>query len=782
MINFLIAPAGSGKTTYLVDLARSKTKENQLVWWVGLPNQRNYVYRKATEQGALLGLEFLSQQQVYYRILAAAQKLQPLLIGTGRIALVGQALLNYHNQLPTPGEARLFTQAIAEAKRFGLDYNLDYSLDNNKLVATDEESKRFKLIFQEYERIKGQQWDYDDFRSQTLNLLSNDNIFLEADFIIVDGFREVGPLELDIYKALAEKAELWLSLPECPPHHKATRSLTTNYAQKIIQTSYRATNPVAEARWILRSLKRDLAKGLSPLELAVIMPSNNAKAFLSLADEYSLPIMNEIPRSLADTAGGALLLDLLELPDYPTASKLLAIPELQALAQEALKHGVAGRETLTVLANELNLTKEWQKWLKDLEVQDGDVLAWATRTVITIIPKILKDSLPANWQEHSKLLLERAKEASFIGKEGNHFRAWWAGLIQETFTFERPLGGIALLTPKLASGRRFKRVYLTHAVEKAYSVGEHEDYFLTEENRKPLKKIFNDFGLPKRFLGRDELLFKELLTRGDEVIITYPEANQSGPLVRELALAGNTLPERLPAVPAGSHLELTNEANYEVDFTELTFEDPSIEKLKRFNDCAFKFWAEERFKAKVTIPWWLALLNDLREYQRLNTARLEILKSNYLDATLWLEKQSSTLLKLNFGVKLPENDFPQAIVDAVLLKGNEINIYRFTAPEKFPTKQSAERYLDKRWNEFWAAGYMLQNYQEKVTKVNIFVWNLLGEPLEVFNIDYLWRRITNRQQKVTEVFKNFLKGDTSPKPGFICRECTVFDICRKGQR
>ena len=88
---------------------------------MGLPSQRSYLYTRATAHGAVLGLEFLSSQQVYYRLLAAALKLKPLLVGTGRIALVGEALLTCYGELPAPGEARLFTRAIAEAKRFGLE-------------------------------------------------------------------------------------------------------------------------------------------------------------------------------------------------------------------------------------------------------------------------------------------------------------------------------------------------------------------------------------------------------------------------------------------------------------------------------------------------------------------------------------------------------------------------------------------------------------------------------------------------------------------------------------
>ena len=84
---------------------------------------------------------------------------------------------------------------------------------------------------------------------------------------------------------------------------------------------------------------------------------------------------------------------------------------------------------------------------------------------------------------------------------------------------------------------------------------------------------------------------------------------------------------------------------------------------------------------------------------------------------------------------------------------------------------------------FGQQGHLLQGYQGKVKKVRLFVWSILGEPVEAFNgIDFIWRRILTKQRKVREAFKQFSEGDTSPKPGFICRECSVFDMCRKGQR
>src|SRR5690606_12048879 len=150
-------------------------------------------------------------------------------------------------------------------------------------------------------------------------------------------------------------------------------------AQRATVRSYLAPNPVAEARWTLRSLKRDLASGRDPLDLAVIAPPGTASAVLALADEYGVPLMNETPRALADGPRRALadepqggtLLDLLELAEVPTASRLLAVPELAPLAAEALRAGVAGADALGVLAHDLGLEESWRRWLRRLRVS-GD--------------------------------------------------------------------------------------------------------------------------------------------------------------------------------------------------------------------------------------------------------------------------------------------------------------------------------------------------------------------------------------------------------------------------
>lgn len=747
------------------------------MWWIGLPSQRNYVYQRLTAAGALLGVEFLSSQQLYYRLLAHALKLKPLLVGTGRLALVAQALLAERQQLPSPGEARLFAQAIAEAKRYGVS--------PSQLVVKDAETERFVKVYARYEAIKGERWDYDDFRSETLHHSQQLTVNPEADAIIVDGFREISPLELRIYQALAKHLELWLSLPAPPPELSATHTLPER--DTPAPQVYRAANPVSEARWVLRSLKGDLAAGINPLSLAVIMPERNARAFVALADEYGVPMMDETPKALADSLPGRLLLDLLELPDYPTASRLLAIPELAPLATATMTLGVVGPEAVATLAQELSLGTVWQKWLDILSVPD-DALSWAETLLERSFSDIYKaepDGGQLSWDAFKTHALERAKEASSLAN-GANFRKWWAALLQETTVFNRPKGGVALLTAKLASGRRFHKAYLMNATEGSYRVGENEDYFIPEEQRERLEASFAYLTLPKRFLGRDAALYHELRSRAETMIITYPEADQGGPLEVSLELIQRNpktvLP--LPALPAASRLELMTAVRYQAERSSLSLGTTTTEGLKRYDECAFQFWAELRTPDETERPWWMRLIHELRAHKTLNPARLEILRGSYPEAAAWLREHGAALSRLQFGVYLPDDATPRAKLDAVIRQGDAVTIYRFTAPDRLRTQEEAQQYLEGRWSELFAAGHLLSRYSGRIRRVHLVVWPIGQAPIPVYDdgIDYLWRRISNRQEKIAAAYARFLQGDVSPNPGFRCRECRVADICREAAR
>ena len=118
-----VGPPGSGRTTAMVDVARAACVAGRRVWYVGLPAQRAAITRRITNDGfTALGLEVMSPQQMYYRLLTGGGSVdvKPLVIGNGRLVRVAEALTQVMGALPSPGEARLFAAAIAEAKRFAV--------------------------------------------------------------------------------------------------------------------------------------------------------------------------------------------------------------------------------------------------------------------------------------------------------------------------------------------------------------------------------------------------------------------------------------------------------------------------------------------------------------------------------------------------------------------------------------------------------------------------------------------------------------------------------------
>ena len=71
-----------------------------------------------------------------------------------------------------------------------------------------------------------------------------------------------------------------------------------------------------------------------------------------------------------------------------------------------------------------------------------------------------------------------------------------------------------------------------------------------------------------------------------------------------------------------------------------------------------------------------------------------------------------------------------------------------------------------------------------VKRVDLVVWPLLGAPIDVVErgITYAWRRIERRREDVRRVLPAFRSGAVQPKPGYVCRDCPVFDVCRQGAR
>ncbi len=779
-MKLVVGPPASGKTTRLLEVAQSFLRQRKRVWWVCLPAQKAYVYRWATREGAVLGLEVLSTQQLYYRLLAAHLGLKPILTGPGRVALVGEALAE-GGPLPQPGEARLFARAIAEAKRHGVE--------PQQIPASSPEARRLQRVYARYEELKSSwgRWDYDDFRSAALRLLQEKagSLRLEADLVVVDGFRELSPLELRFFRALAQRVPLWLGLPQAPYGLVPSQVLPPR-ATRL--QAYRAPNPVSEARWVLRSIKRDLALGLSPLEIAVVAPESRIPALLTLADEYGLPLFDQTAPTAAETPEGRLLLELLELPDYPTPTRLLAIPELAPLGQAALERGLVGLEATHRLAQELGLEALWASWLARLKPPGEEgasfpphppsqglppELAWA-KELLEALPEVRHSPQRAS-------LMERAREAHRIA-HGADFRHWWAALLAETYLPHHPPGGVALLTPNLASGQRWQKLYLTYAVEGSYSTGEQEDYFIPEELRVSLEEALRQAGgvLPRRFLGRDGPLLQELQALADEVVVTYPEASQEGPLEPEPMLVG-AAPAPLPPLPPASLLEVVRSEGYKAPLGPVNLGPARLEDLRYYSECGLRYWAERLEPPSAQPEWWRQWVEALRQAEKLVPARLEALSQRFPQAEGWMRHHYALLGALSLGYRLIHQGL-EVRLDGVVRRGSEAHLYRFVAPHTPP--KEAEKEVRRRWSERWAAFYLLSRYPGRIQRVHLWAWPVLGEPVLVYGkpIEKLWGVLERLQKTAEEVHGRYKTGVVLPKPGYHCRSCRVKDVCREGRR
>jgi ATP-dependent helicase/nuclease subunit B len=810
----IVGPPGAGKTHRLVAVAREAARLGRRVTWVALPHQRHAVYRRLTEDGALLGVEVVSSQQLLYRIVGAARALRPLVTATLRLALMGQALTLSRGVPPTPGEARLFTRAVAEAKAHALSSD-DVARAADRLaqggVADAHEARRLAEIFEHYQASLGERADYDDVRTTALELVRSGRAESGADVIVVDGFRELGPLDLALYRGLGADpdTDVWLALPDAPPSWPPDERLAPRPTRVH---AHRFANPVAEMRWVLRALKRDLAEGVRQADLAIITPPGGAHALLALADEFGVPLSNEAPRSLADTREGRVLLDLLELPDAPTASRLLSVPALVPLARAALEGRVAGSAAIAALAGRLEMGALWQEHVRAL-TPEGDLEAWAARVVEMALACAAADGAAAPDDDAADappsavardLLLARALEAMRLGSHEG-LRAWWAALVQETRLPRRPRAGVALLDATLASGRRFRKVYLLGAVAGAYAAGEREDYFLPEDARAPWSEVqrwaiagsgaptavpagngavaaparpTGVRGLPRRYRGQDAAIATELLARGDVVVVSAADADRAGPLRADPLLLVDPTPP--PPQPAGSTLELAVATPFgPVDGPVLDV-SVSAEGLRRSDPCAFRVWAERLVReSDARLPWGVRLRRALTAERRLDGARIEELAAAFPEAAAWLEAHGERLGTLTYGVRLPVSSAsPQARIDAAERLGDVVNVVRFVGAGDDPTAVADGR---RRWNELYAARSLLRH--AGVREVHLVAWPLLGDPVDLtpdgITRDRGAARLDRVARELDASWRRWRAGPAVPTPGHHCSRCRVRDICRE---
>ena len=774
-----------GASEAMMERARELLHGRKRVWWVTLPSARNRTMRRLAAGGGLLGVEVAHFQRVRQRILAQTATSGRFISSGMRVARVAAALEEVRRGPPRPGEARLFASAIAELKRF--------EVGPEDVPLPDAEAEALAEVYRTYERIKGEELDPDDVARLAVDLVASGRWRPEADAVFVAGFWEIAPVTFSLLMALEEKAglEVWVSLPEPPDGAEPTPALPAEVSV------WRAENPVHELRWLLAQIKRDLlVEGRDPLELALVVPPARLEAVKMLAREYDLYLMDETYHGLAEEEAGKLLVDLLSFADHPTAEGLFLFPELAPLGRAALSYGLAGHDALGKLAEQLDeggedgLAAALERILRELDPtadlpEDEDearrhVLAWA-EDLLAGRPQLAGSP----WRDAFML---RAREALEAG--GPHgFRRWWLGMLQRVRAHARQRGGVALLTQREVSGRRYQRAYVLGAVEGAYTVSEREDYFIAEEARHPwpevFARIYKEKGvLPRHLRGRDVLLWRRLRNLADEVIITYPEADAGQPLKPELDLVKGVTPQPMGEAPLVSRALSRAGGGWRASNGGLPLPPPrslnGVYSFERhFGGCGFRAWLETQEGLLPEEPYpergWYYWLSRLSEAARRGEEPpAEALAAFRMSRAEW---QGLTFF--------PSTDFlgVPVYVHAGAREGRVARIYRF-GDEGIGEKE-ARKLLRERWAEFIFAG----RYLDSGYGVELWFWPHGERPLLAYSavpgkdseswLSKFGEMIERSRARARKALERYGQASVEPQPGWHCRNCPFADICRK---
>ncbi len=771
-------------------MARDAARRGERVWWIAPGTQRSHLLRALTSDGPLLGVEVLTWQQLAYRLLSDARQLKPLLTGSGRLATVGEALLADRDDPPTPGEARLFARAIAEAKA--------YRVPPGRIPGKGDEVERLRRVAHRYEERKGEAWDYDDFRAEAAAMLEagppKSLLDLLPDRVLIDGVDELTPADLRLVDAVAAVRPVHLTIATLPHGRSADEQLADRSDRTVHRHHF--ANPVAETRWALRDVKATLASGADPLDLALIVPPGRARAVAALAHEYGIPIMDETPRGLADTPEGRRLLDLLDLADAPTPSRLLGIPELRDLGAAALEAGVAGRDAIARLAAERGDTDVWATWIARLEPLD-DPLAWGAELIeaawSAVHPHQAEEAGESrrassldrdDFRDEALQRLAEARRVARPGDDGSHLRGWWSALLREPLTFERPNAGVALLHAPQAIGRHVKHAWILGVTEGAHQPRAKEDYFVPEDDRTPQVDPHHP-QLPTRFRGDHETLAATLRARGDVTTLTVPQGTQGGPATPDrILLDGETTDP--PAQPAGSALDLADGERYLAPEGAVDLGPPDVHRVARFAECGLRTWGERHTRQDETDPpTWLALRRALLERDSWTETDLRTLAREHPAHEAWVDAHAESLARLTWSVTLRESETGlTAHVDAALREHGEAHLVRFTAPGTLTSSEEAERVLDRRPELYWAAAHLLRHHPRSIQRLHLRVWPIDGAPIDFPErpINRIWSRFERVERDVQAALPAWHAGEIRANPGFACRSCPVFDVCREGRR
>jgi ATP-dependent helicase/nuclease subunit B len=381
--SILSAPAGQGKTHHcLARIQKMRAADPLAPIWVILPNQAQVVAfrRRLAEEGGALGVQLGTFYTFYTEILAQAGRpiprlldpVQHRLLRTIVDQLCADGLLRHYAPLrDKPGFSRLLRDLIRELKRARIHRD-----DFATAVAHGEERlTELAAVYAEY-----QDWlvqaDWMDAEGQgwlaALALEERSLLCCDLRLLIVDGFDEFNPTQLEVLRLLADRAaETIVTLtgdtstglsagtfrtriahrrfaralaaittalnvepePLTPPHsafcdplahleaslfRPSPHKCPADGAIAFIEAQNRSQEVRAALRWIKACLVRD---GMAAHEVAIIARDMAPyRPFLQeTAAEFGLPLRLAEGADLLTNPAVAALLSLLSLPvlDWP---------------------------------------------------------------------------------------------------------------------------------------------------------------------------------------------------------------------------------------------------------------------------------------------------------------------------------------------------------------------------------------------------------------------------------------------------------------------------------
>jgi len=128
---------------------------------------------------------------------------------------------------------------------------------------------------------------------------------------------------------------------------------------------------------------------------------------------------------------------------------------------------------------------------------------------------------------------------------------------------------------------------------------------------------------------------------------------------------------------------------------------------------------------------------------------------------------------------------PRAVLDAARRQNGVATLTRFVAPDAAHGPDDVERILDARSTEYWAAAHLLERHRREVRSVRFRVWPILGAPLDFPErgpVANMWGRFQRVRREVDAALPAWRAGAVRPSPGYVCRDCAAFDLCRDGRR